>query len=62
MTLLTALSAKEIIAAVLIVTIGLFVIAIGLSNRIATWWFKVLDKFADFRQKMYRKLGFVKEK
>jgi hypothetical protein len=41
---LTALSVKEIIGAILILGFGLFVLAIGLSRRVATWWFKVLDK------------------
>lgn len=44
MITLTALSTKEIIAAILILGSGLLIIAIGFSRRIANWWFKILDK------------------
>lgn len=43
--ILTALSVKEIIAAILILGFGLFILAIGLSRRVADWWFKILDKY-----------------
>ena len=56
MIILTALSTKEIIAAVLIVGCGEIIMAAGFSTRIASWVFKCIDKLSEWRHKLENKI------